>query len=716
MVNGKPVRLRGVNRHEHDPNTAKVVSEEMMRKDIVLMKQANINAVRTAHYTNVPRWYELCDEYGLYVMDEADLETHGVRGMLASNPDWGGAFLERAVRMAVRDRNHPSIVFWSMGNEAGYGFNFAAISAWLKDFDPTRPIHYEGAQGEENDPLTVDVISRFYPRVQQEYLNPNIPEGETEERAENARWERLLSIAERTNDNRPVLTSEYAHSMGNALGNFKEYWDEIYSNPRMLGGFIWDWADQGIFTRTEDGRIKVNYGGDFGDAPNLKNFCFNGIVFSDREISPKYWEVKKVYQPILIEMEDPENLKVRITNRHHHIDLSDYDLVWELFGDGKLIEKQTVVPPNILPGNSAEISLSPRRQIPSEGDVRLMIRYLLKSESSWADVGFEVATEQLELRDGFLDIQQTLQQKTETKVKAEVSGNKLNLSGKGFSMVWDLNDGTVRSLQYNRMEILADNNEFPDQFFTQAYRAPVDNDRGFGKWLAADWEKNNMDKPEVKIASVDWENDQYGNVVIKVVKNNSYLSGEIRNEAVYTISGDGVIDARFSIVPEGELPELPRLGIGLILNGNFNNYAWYGRGPHENYVDRKASTYINLWESTVGEQFVNYPFPQENGNKEEVYTMTLTNKQGRGIKITALDQPFSASAIHYLATDLNEAKHSCELTPRPEIVLSVDSKQLGLGNSSCGPGVLKCYAIEKTEHKLHFRISPAKSALKPGKL
>ena len=224
LVNGRPIRFRGVNRHEHDPKTARVMTDELMIKDIKLMKQANVNAVRTSHYPNTPRWYELCDSLGLYVMDEADIEEHGLRGTLASTPDWHAAFLDRAVRMAERDKNHPSVVFWSMGNESGYGPNFAAISAWLHDFDPTRPVHYEGAQGVDGnpDPATVDIISRFYPRVMDEYLNPSIKEGDDKERAENARWERLLSIAQRTNDNRPVLTSEYAHAMGNAMGNFGE--------------------------------------------------------------------------------------------------------------------------------------------------------------------------------------------------------------------------------------------------------------------------------------------------------------------------------------------------------------------------------------------------------------------------------------------------------------------------------------------------------------
>ena len=259
LVNGKPIRFRGVNRHEHEPKTAKVMTEAMMLKDILLMKQANINAVRTCHYPNVTRWYELCDSLGLYVIDETDIEEHGLRGGLAADPEWAAAFLDRAIRMAERDKNHASVVMWSLGNEAGYGPNFAANSAWLKDFDPTRPIHYEGAQGlnGEPDPTTVDVISRFYPRVQQEYLNPGVSAKSDAERPENARWERLLDIANRTNDTRPVMTSEYAHVMGNAGGNLQDYWDEMYSNKRMLGGFIWEWADESLYKTLPNGKTKV---------------------------------------------------------------------------------------------------------------------------------------------------------------------------------------------------------------------------------------------------------------------------------------------------------------------------------------------------------------------------------------------------------------------------------------------------------------------------
>ena len=454
LVNGAPVRFRGVNRHEHDPRTARVMSEERMLQDILLMKQANINAVRTSHYPNVSRWYELCDSLGLYVMDEADIEEHGLRGILASTPDWHAAFLDRAVRMAERDKNHPSIVMWSMGNESGYGPNFAAISAWLHDFDPTRPVHYEGAQGAggEPDPKTVDVISRFYTRVKQEYLNPGIAEGEDKERAENARWERLLEIAERTNDNRPVMTSEYAHSMGNALGNFKEYWDEIYSNPRMLGGFIWDWVDQGIYKTLPDGRIMVAYGGDFGDKPNLKAFCFNGLLMSDRETTPKYWEVKKVYSPVELRVESGE---LRVTNRNHHTDLSQYRCLWTLSIDGKQKDQGEITLPEVAPGESETIPLpvsiaGKKASAKATSDLRLTISFILKRDALWAKAGHEVAWEQFCIQEGAL-LSSKLENRGRLKVRADEE--HLSISGSGFSIQWEKNaTGSLTSLTYHGKE------------------------------------------------------------------------------------------------------------------------------------------------------------------------------------------------------------------------------------------------------------------------
>lgn len=718
LVNGNPVRFRGVNRHEHDPRTARVMTDERMLQDILLMKQANINAVRTSHYPNVSRWYELCDSIGLYVMDEADIEEHGLRGTLASTSDWHAAFMDRAVRMAERDKNYPSIVMWSMGNESGYGPNFAAISAWLHDFDPSRPVHYEGAQGTDSnpDPKTVDVISRFYTRVKQEYLNPGIAEGEDMERAENARWERLLEIAERTNDNRPVMTSEYAHSMGNALGNFKEYWDEIYSNPRMLGGFIWDWVDQGIYKTLPDGRTMVAYGGDFGDKPNLKAFCFNGLLMSDRETTPKYWEVKKVYAPVLLGM---ENGALKVTNRNHHIDLSSYRCLWTLSVDGKEKEHGELILPEVAPGKTGTMTLPDFRSLSDKSssnkrnkgkdvvkpaaDCQLKVSIVLKSDALWAKSGHEVAWEQFCLQKGDL-LSAGLANKGQLQIKED--DKTLQVSGRGFSVQWKKTvTGSMTSLIYNGKEMLAHSDDFPVQPVTQAFRAPTDNDKSFGNWLAKDWKLHGMDNPQISLESFDHQLREDGAVIVQVRTNNAYKEGKITTTSVYTICSDGTIDLKTTFLPQGVLPELPRLGIAFCLSPSYDTFIWYGRGPQDNYPDRKTSAATGLWKGTVDEQYVHYPRPQDSGNKEEVHYLTLTDKQNKGIRIDAVEEVFSASALHYTAQDLYKETHDCYLKPRAEVILSFDAAVLGLGNSSCGPGVLKKYAIGKKEQTLHIRIT-----------
>jgi len=703
LVNGKPIRLRGVNRHEHDPRLGKVMTEALMLKDILLMKQANINAVRTSHYPNVTRWYELCDSLGLYVMDEADIEEHGLRGKLASDPDWASAFLDRAIRMAERDKNHPSVVMWSMGNEAGYGPNFAAISAWLKDFDPTRPVHYEGAQGlnGEPDPSTVDMISRFYPRVRQDYLNPGASEKGDVERPENARWERLLDIAERTNDNRPVLTSEYAHAMGNALGNFQDYWDEIYSNKRMLGGFIWDWVDQGNYKTLPNGKTQVAYGGDFGDSPNSKAFCLNGVVMSNREITSKYLEVKKVYQPVGIYK---QQYKLLIINRNHHTSLSQYRCIWTLNVDGKEIKRGEVTTPDVLPGDSIFIN-SPASgiKLPLD-DIQLKISYVLKNDCDWAKAGSEVAYEQFEIQRGRLA---STEISNDGKLKVEETSEILKTSGNGFSTSWNLKTGNLTSLIYNGKEVLATAaKDFENQPVVLAFRAPTDNDKGFGNWLAKDWKEQRLDSPRITVDSVSHFIRKDGALVLEVHQTNQYKNGKIKTRLIYTVTVAGQIDLECQFTPVGELPELPRLGIALAFNKDYNNFSWYGRGPQENYPDRKTAALVGLWKGKVSEQAEKYPRPQETGNKEDIHFLSLTNNKGQGIKVEAVEKTISASALNYSVNDLTTEAHECNLTPRKEVILSIDCAVLGLGNSSCGPGVLKKYAIEKKEYVLHIRITP----------
>lgn len=703
FVNGKPVRLRGVNRHEHDPKLGKVMTESLMLKDILLMKQANINAVRTCHYPNVTRWYELCDSLGLYVMDEADIEEHGLRGELASNPDWAAAFLDRVIRLAERDKNHASVVMWSLGNEAGYGPNFAACSAWLKDFDPTRPIHYEGAQGlnGEPDPSTVDVISRFYPRVQQEYLNPGVSAKSDAERPENARWERLLDIANRTNDTRPVMTSEYAHVMGNAGGNLQDYWDEMYSNKRMLGGFIWEWADEGIFKTLANGKIQVSYGGDFGDYPNLKTFCIKGVVTSDRQITPKYQEVKKVYQPVGIFKQGD---KLLIINRNHHTDLAQYRCFWTMTVDGKETKKGEINLPNVQPGDTLLIDSPIGGLRKTMSDIRLKISFVLKNDLLWAKSGYEVAYEQFCIQEG-----EFANKDISNSGKLTVTDNQENLvvKGKSFSASWNKQSGNLTSLVYSNKEILVQQaKEFEKQPVVQAFRAPTDNDKGFGNWLAKDWKQQGLDSPKVAVDSIRHFVRKDGAFVLEVHQTNLYKAGKISSKLIYTINSEGKIDLECSFNPSGDLPELPRLGIALAINEELNNFSWYGRGSQENYPDRKSSALVGLWSGKVAVQAEKYVRPQETGNKEDVLYLTLTNDKKHGISIEAIENTISASALNYSVNDLANEAHECNLVPRKEVILSLDCAILGLGNSSCGPGVLKKYAIEKKEHVLHVRISP----------
>lgn len=645
LINSQPVRLRGVNRHEHDPWKARVMTEELMKQDLQLMKAAHVNAVRLSHYPNCPRWYELCDSIGIYVMDEADCETHGLRGTLTSTPDWADAFLDRAIRMAERDKNHPSVIFWSLGNESGYGANHAAMSAWLHEFDPTRPIHYEGAQGtlsvhsdmerSSTDPQTVDVISRFYPRVMQEYLNPGIPEGSDQERAENARWERLLEIAKRPNDHRPVMTSEYAHCMGNALGNFKDYWDEIYSNQRMLGGFIWDWVDQGII---RDG--KVHYGGDFGDKPNLKAFCMNGVIMSDRSLSAKYYEVKHVYSPVQFSLHGTD---IYIINRNHHISLSEYECRATVIQNGHVSRTSLLQIPNVAPGDSAIIAHTNDYQYDKKKDVRLNLHVTRNQQS--------VITQQYVLCD---NLQATA------------------------SHQWTAKPTHVT----------------PISISPQFYRAPTDNDKSFGNWLAKDWTKQRLDSP-------------------RVVKPNAntfiyeYANGSIETNVRQTPTNDG-IELEYTFTCHGELPELPRLGVVIELPKDFQHVKWYGRGPWENYPDRKQSCPVGLFVNTVDSMFTHYPRPQDNGNHEDCTEVIVSSKNKAAIRITAIDTPFSFSVLPYSAQQLASCAHDYDLPSSTATYLNIDCAVLGLGNSSCGPGVLKKYAIDKSrQHTLRFRIQGA---------
>ncbi len=644
LVNGKQVRFRGVNRHEMDPFTGHVMSEERMVQDILLMKQANVNAVRTCHYPNTERWYELCDSLGLFVMDEADIEEHGLRGQLASDPSWAAAWMDRTQRLVIRDRNHPCVVFWSLGNEAGWGTNFAMTAAWIHEFDPTRFVHYEGAQGpNHHDPSYVDVISRFYPRTQDEYLNPGVKDNNME-RPENARWERLLSIAKESTGNRPVLTSEYAHVMGNALGNFKEYWDEIYSHPRMLGGFIWEWADEGIIITDKLNKrfpfLPVGltaYGGDFKDAPNLKAFCIKGVVSSTRETTPKYEEVKAVYAPIYFVY---ENGQVRALPHDEHTRLDDYAI-------------ETV-----------------------QKDGLLTVTARLKNKTLWAEAGHVVATQQFVINDNwYKDVVANL--KTKKQKRTTVDEEQLR---RFFAMV-------------------------RPHFF----RAPTDNDKGFGNWIAKDWKNQGLDQlRDSVITPLTIVRQADGSLKGHCVMDYKALNGSIRTDYNVVLLPDGTVDFEASYAPHGQLPPLPCMGNTFVLPKDYQQLEYYGRGPWDNYPDRKVSCPIGKYVSKVSQQYFHYPRPQYSGNHEEVAYLDLRDGRRQGWRIQCVEKPFSFTAIPYSTAQLYAAAHDVELKEEDNVFLSIDCAVMGLGNSSCGPGVLTKYAIPQEPHSLHVRFFPVK--------
>ncbi|MDR3457936.1 MAG: glycoside hydrolase family 2 TIM barrel-domain containing protein [Verrucomicrobiae bacterium] len=735
LINGQPVRLRGVNRHEIDPDTGHALTTARMMQDITLMKQANINAVRTCHYPDDPRWYELCDRYGIYVLDEANICTHGTRGMLANDPQWTGAFLDRAQRMAERDKNHPSVIIWSMANESGYGPNFAVIAGWLHEFDPTRPVHYEGAQGPTNNPPTVDILGRFYPRLTMEtYAKAEDPW--------NVRWDKTLAIARRTNDDRPVLATEYAHAMGNAVGNLQEYWNEIYSNPRLMGGFIWEWCDQGLHKQMADGNVETVFGGDFGDVPNHGGFSIKGLVNAERTAYPKYWEVKKVYQPVMIE---PVNLKpgkisVRVTNRNSFLNLNEFQAIWSVMSsDGVEVQSGILNPVDCAAGKSCAVKIPISKQMlagnepghagsetgaPKEYWLRLSFH--TRMDLSWAKAGFEVAWQQIKLETkptGKVDIAAPGTGALQRLVLVE-AGDMVEIVATNFSATFSRVAGTLTSLNYGGREMLdggrsifgGSANVAPVQAgppgeiagpVLQLFRAPTDNDKGFGKWLARDWREAGLTNLSRRVNSFGLSRAKPDEVKITISVTNSALNGGYKQLTTWTIHGDGSLDMDDTLKPFGSLPLLPRAGIVMQLAKDFENVRWLGRGPWENYPDRKTGADMGVWTSTVTEQYVPYVKPQENGNKEDVRWVELTDAGGDGLKIAAETNPFSFSALHFTANDLAAVKHYYELRPRPEVILSVDARMSGLGNSSCGPGVLEKYSVPPQEYRLHLKLLPA---------
>jgi len=683
LLNGQPILIKGVNRHEHDPATGQFVSRESMIKDIVLMKQHNINTVRTAHYPDDPQWYELCDQYGLYLIDEANIESHGMgydpEVTLANRPEWKKAHLDRIIRMVERDKNHASVIIWSMGNEAGDGTNFEAASEWIHRRDPSRPVHYERA---ELRPHT-DVYCPMYPSVDE-----------------------IIAYAKQKQD-RPLIMCEYEHAMGNSCGNFQDYWDAIEQYPQLQGGCVWDWVDQGIWKTTSDGRRYFGYGGDFGDSPTDRNFCCNGLVLADRSITPKTIEAKKVYQNVGFKPVDLAAGRVEIVNKFFFTNLIGTDLLWTVSEDGTPIESGELERMDVGPRQSTAVTVPFKKFQPKPGSeywLRFSVR--LTDDLSWAPEGHEIAAEQFKMP--FYEAAPAADLKGLPPLRKTETGKEIVLSGREFEVRFNRVTGILISYRYKGDELMSTG---PEPNF---WRAPTDNDFGNGmEKRCAVWQKASANRILESFAV-----EPIGEAAVRLAAQFDLPDVQSKHRTTYTVLGSGdIIVENHILVAKKDLPELPRFGMRLRVPNRFERVEWYGRGPHENYWDRASSAFVGLFKSTAREQFVPYVSPQENGYKTDVRWVAVRDEGGRGLAFYGLDL-ISFSALRYAIEDMTQTSrgtmHPTDLVERDFVELNIDYKQTGVGGEdSWGARPYPQYTLFPQDYAYRFRICPLDKGADP---
>ena len=688
-VNGRPITVRGVNRHEHDPDRAHVVSEESMIEDIRLMKELNINAVRAAHYPNVPRWYELTDEHGLYVVDEANIESHGMGfepGVtLAGRPEWRAAHLDRTVRMVERDKNHASIIVWSLGNEAGDGENFDATAAWIRARDPGRPILYEPSEERDN----IDIVAPMYVRPY---------------------W---LERYARSGPEKPFLLVEYAHAMGNSVGNLADYWAVIDAHPRLQGGFIWDWGDQAMRATDERGREYWAYGGDFGPAGvrNDGNFLVNGLVSADRRPHPHAWEVKKVYEPVGIRMVGGDPRHIVIENRRAFADLSDLEGTWEFVLSGHQSDSGPLPELATAPGASDTLMLEGQRVFELSPGVEHLMTIVLRTreDAPLVPAGHVVAWEQFRvgmrpplhgpLPGGALRTLET--------------ADDILVRGDDFTLRFDRSTGILASMRLDGRELLLSG---PAPNF---WRAPTDNDYGSGMpvrsgvWrLAARPPSRHLDSMTVAAQPDGGRVTVTSHFSLRAIGARYTLSHEVHPDGTASIS------AHLSHVDE-DLPEMPRFGTILTLPGDLDQVEWYGRGPHENYWDRRTGAAVGRYTAPVSALAHPYVRPQETGTRTDTRWVAVTDGDGTGLLVTGLPT-VSFSALPHTLEDLDAGetkaqRHWVDLVPRDEVTLTVDYRQQGVGgDDSWGAVPHREYTLWPREMGFRVLLRPLRAGEDPG--
>ncbi|WP_372755748.1 glycoside hydrolase family 2 TIM barrel-domain containing protein [Mariniflexile sp.] len=701
LVNGKPVLIKGVNLHDHDEKTGHVISEELTMKDLRLMKENNINAIRCSHYPKNPFFYSLCDQYGFYVIDEANIETHGMgttnQGLdnneelkkihPAYLPEWKEAHMDRTIRMFERDKNHTSIVTWSLGNEAGNGDNFFATYEWLKGQDRTRPTQYEGATHYEN----TDIQAPMYDRIPQ-----------------------IIKYVE-NNPKRPLILCEYSHAMGNSLGNFKDYWDAFRKYDVLQGGFIWDWVDQGLVATTEDGETYWGYGGDFGaeNIQNDANFCLNGIVNADRSPHPGLEELKKVYQDIQFKKANLETGEVTIFNEYFFTNLNNFNFSWTLFKEGKEIGKSDIESFDLEPRGTKTITLNLPKVDLKSGEYALQLVASTKNELPLLPKGYPLAKEEF-IAGTFTPV---FQKNTDAVIAVESQDSLLTFKSAAFKASFNIKTGQLVTLDYGNENILLQGIK------PNFWRATTDNDFGFNmpKRFGA-WKRATENQTLLSIELKD------GNKVIDLAsisqsKNltNTWASVQVvyqLPDAMAKIQLDYKMDASGQITVTNtlkdvkkELPSMPRFGNNLILNNSYSQVNWYGRGPHENYQDRKTSAFIGNYKATVKDLYFPYARPQENGYRTDVRWLSFTNENGKGIKVLG-PKPLSFSAHHQYNSDFDagltkQQRHTIDIVTRDLVNINIDHAQMGVGgDTSWWTLPLEKYQIKAKNMSYSYSIIP----------
>jgi beta-galactosidase len=692
LINNRAVLIKGVNRHEHDDSRGKAITREGMLADILLMKQFGFNAVRTSHYPNAEAWYDLCDEFGLYLIDEANIESHAYGYEISHSPRYASAFLERGLRMVERDKNHPSVIIWSLGNESGHGPNHDAVAGWIRHYDPSRPLHYESAvmsaiwddleSGKIPGALASDLICPMYPGIDAI-----------------TRW---ATRKTRTDKRRPLILCEYSHAMGNSNGCLGEYFDAFEKHHGLQGGFIWEWVDHGLKKKDNRGREYWAYGGDFGDEPNDANFVCDGLVWPDRRPHPAMFEFKKLAQPVGISAVDLKRGIVRITNKQDFTTLGWLRGEWELSVEGVLVGRGKLPVLKIAAGAAANVRVPFEKPMLESGqESHLTVRFYAREKTRWCDAGHEIAWEQFAL---------PFEAKVPSKRKAATASGAVEIEARrdGFIIRGDHFQITaseaIDSFRWDDQELLASGPRLA------VWRAATDNDgikawtgqgnKPLGRWLAA-----GLHEMKLEPAGVDVRRAPGGAVILTLHTRGIVKAGAIDHRHTYTIQPDGSVQVENRFECEGSLPDLPRLGVVLALSPGFEKITWFGRGPHESYSDRKRGARVAQFTGTVSEQYVPYTVPQEHGNKTDVRWVELENAKQTAIRFSAVNRLLGCSASHFTAADLFAARHTIDLEPRQETILHLDYAQRGLGTASCGPDTLDEYLIKPGKYKFMYNFT-----------